>query len=78
MYKLDLPIDQKEASAIERRRNQELERQNRIFNSKVRTIGVDVQGITEQVHDRKLQEQREHDRDEAYGKITSGLNEQMS
>lgn len=66
MYKLDLPIDQKEASAIERRRNQELERQNRIFNSKVRTIGVDVQGITEQVHDRQLQEQREHDRDEAY------------
>lgn len=66
MYKLDLPIDLKEAAAIERRRNQELERQNRIFNAKVRTMGVDVQGITEQVHDRNLQEQREHDRDEAY------------
>ena len=68
MYKLDLPIDQKEAAAIERRRNQELERQNRIFNAKVRTIGVDAQGIQEQVHDRKLQEQRDRDRDEAFGK----------
>ncbi|XP_072027489.1 LOW QUALITY PROTEIN: RIB43A-like with coiled-coils protein 2 [Amphiura filiformis] len=66
MYKLDLPIDQKEAAAIERRRNQELERQNRIFNAKVRTIGVDVQGLQEQVHDRNLQEHRENERDEAY------------
>jgi hypothetical protein len=43
-----------------------LERQNRIFNAKVRTIGVDVQAIKEQVHDRRLQEQREQDRHEAF------------
>ena len=71
MYKLDLPIDQKEAAAIERRRNQELERQNRIFNAKVRTVGVDVQGLQEQIHDRNLQEQRDRERDEAYGKMCS-------
>jgi len=66
MYKLDLPIDLKEAAAIERRRNKELERQNRIFNAKVRTIGIDVQALKEQVHDRNLQEQREHQRHEAF------------
>lgn len=66
MYKLDLPIDLKEAAAIERRRNRELERQNRIFNAKVRTIGVDVQAIKEQVHDRHLQEQREQQRHDAF------------
>ncbi|XP_022104047.1 RIB43A-like with coiled-coils protein 2 [Acanthaster planci] len=66
MYKLDLPIDLKEAAAIERRRNQELERQNRIFNAKVRTIGIDVQALKEQVHDRGLQEQREQQRHEAF------------
>ncbi|XP_033647510.1 RIB43A-like with coiled-coils protein 2 [Asterias rubens] len=66
MYKLDLPIDLKEAAAIERRRNMELERQNRIFNAKVRTIGVDVQAVKEQVHDRKLQEERENHRHEAF------------
>ena len=40
MYKLDLPVDMKESAAIERRRQRELERQSRIFNAKVRTIGV--------------------------------------
>lgn len=40
MYKLDLPVDMKESAAIERRRNRELQRQSRIFNARVRTIGV--------------------------------------
>ena len=40
MYKLDLPVDYKEAAAIERRRNMEEQRKSRIFNSKTRTIGV--------------------------------------
>ena len=40
MYKLDLPVDLKQSAAIERRRNMELQRQSRIFNARVRTIGV--------------------------------------
>ena len=40
MYKLDLPVDYKEAAAIERRRNMEEQRKSRIFNAKTRTIGV--------------------------------------
>ena len=40
MYKLDLPIDHREQSAIERRRRLEKERQARIFNNKHRLIGV--------------------------------------
>ena len=40
MYKLDLPVDYKEAAAIERRRNMEEQRKSRIFNAKSRTIGV--------------------------------------
>ena len=40
MYKLDLPVDMKESAAIERRRNREMQRQSRIFNARVRTIGV--------------------------------------
>lgn len=42
MYKLDLPVDMKESAAIERRRQKELERQSRIFNAKIRTIGVKI------------------------------------
>ena len=40
MYKIDLPVDMKETAAIQRRRNAELHRQSRIFNARVRTIGV--------------------------------------
>ena len=40
MYKLDIPLDAKEAAAIKRRQHLEKERQNRIFNAKNRLIGV--------------------------------------
>lgn len=66
MYKLDLPLDQKEQAAIERRRNQEAARQSRIFNAKVRTIGVDVDAITQQVEDKKKREERERLRSDAF------------
>lgn len=42
MYKLDLPKDLAMAATLELRRNREIERQNRIFNSKVRIIGVSI------------------------------------
>ncbi|ESO95658.1 hypothetical protein LOTGIDRAFT_188374 [Lottia gigantea] len=66
MYKLDLPVDYKEAAAIERRRKMEEERQSRIFNSKVRTIGIDNQAIEQQIADRKQQEEYERRREEAF------------
>ncbi|XP_068105880.1 RIB43A-like with coiled-coils protein 1 [Hyperolius riggenbachi] len=66
MYKLDLPIDPKEAASIERRRNREQQRQSRIFNAKVRTIGVDVSSLERQVEERKSMEKLEKAREEAF------------
>lgn len=66
MYKLDLPIDYKEAAAIERRRNMEEQRKSRIFNSKTRTIGIDLQALEAQQHDRKQMEDLERKRDQAF------------
>ncbi|RUS73971.1 hypothetical protein EGW08_018271 [Elysia chlorotica] len=66
MYKLDLPVDYKEASAIERRRAQEDERKTRIFNAKTRQIGVDRQAIEQQVFDKKQMEEYERKRHEAF------------
>ena len=40
MYKLDLPVDLRESAAIQRRKFKEQQRQSRIFNARVRTIGV--------------------------------------
>lgn len=66
MYKLDLPVDYKEAAAIERRRNMEEQRKSRIFNSKSRTIGVDLQALEQQIKDRKQQEDYEQKRSNAF------------
>ncbi|XP_053328935.1 RIB43A-like with coiled-coils protein 1 [Spea bombifrons] len=66
MYKLDLPLDPKEVSAIERRRNQEKQRQSRIFNAKFRTIGVDLPTLERQVEEKRIGERTEKARDEAF------------
>ncbi|CAH1783212.1 unnamed protein product [Owenia fusiformis] len=66
MYKLDLPIDYKEAAAIERRKNMEEQRKSRIFNSKTRIIGVDVQALEHQAKDRATMEDLERKREAAF------------
>lgn len=66
MYKLDLPVDMREAAAIERRHQREAERQSRIFNARVRTIGVDLQALEQQVNHRKWQEDQDARRDNAF------------
>ncbi|CAH8825717.1 unnamed protein product [Trichobilharzia szidati] len=66
MYKLDLPIDTKEAAVIEARRRKEKERQARIFDARTRQIGIDEEALKHQVEERKRQELREKERDLAY------------
>ncbi|XP_028400713.1 RIB43A-like with coiled-coils protein 2 [Dendronephthya gigantea] len=71
MYKLDLPVDMKETAAIQRRRNAELQRQSRIFNARVRTIGVDLDGLKNQAAERKEREETERQREEAFANQTN-------
>ena len=73
MHKLDLPVDYREAAAIERRRNQEQQRKSRIFNAKTRTIGIDVQALDQQTVDRKEMELTEAKRYEAFCKYFTTL-----
>lgn len=84
MYKLDLPVDYKEAAAIERRQAMEDERKSRIFNAKTRQIGVDRQAIDQQIFDKKQMEDFEEKRHEAFAadavrndKITSMLDKRQ-
>jgi len=63
MYKVDVPLDDRESAAIERRRNMEAARKSRIFDAKNRQIGVDVIALDAQVKEakeRKADEQRAH------------------
>ncbi|KAM9640971.1 RIB43A-like with coiled-coils protein 2 [Morphnus guianensis] len=61
---LGLQRDLQEAAALERRRQRELQRQSRIFNARVRTIGVDKDALDTQVKERKIQEAAEKARNE--------------
>ncbi|KAL5960454.1 RIB43A-like with coiled-coil protein 2 [Taenia solium] len=68
MYKVILPVDRKEAAAIERRRIAEEQRKARIFNERIRLIGVDESALAQQVKDKREREEHERCRDIAYGK----------
>ncbi|VUZ38971.1 unnamed protein product, partial [Hymenolepis diminuta] len=68
MYKLDLPSDKKEKAAIERRRILEEQRRARIFNEKIRLIGVDERALAQQIQEKLEREENERLRDIAYAK----------
>ncbi|MBN3319017.1 RIBC2 protein, partial [Atractosteus spatula] len=59
MYKLELPADLTQAAHLERRRNADVQRQERIFNAKVRTIGVDKEALDFQVKEKNIKEDKE-------------------
>jgi len=69
MYKVDIPLDTKETAAIERRRNMESARKSRIFDARQRTIGVDLDGIKDQVQERKHRDTDEDRRHQAYASL---------
>ncbi|XP_078272624.1 RIB43A-like with coiled-coils protein 2 isoform X3 [Rhinoraja longicauda] len=68
MHKLDGPVDLKEASILARRRDEEVQRQNRIFNTRVRTIGIDQQALDAQIQDKKIQDETEARKHIAFAK----------
>jgi len=69
MYKVDIPLDSKESAAISRRQNAEAARKSRIFDSKQRTIGVDLVALDAQVKQRKEQMNDEKLRHDAYSSL---------
>ncbi|XP_036961348.1 RIB43A-like with coiled-coils protein 1 [Acanthopagrus latus] len=69
MYKLDLPVDQTEMKAAERRRSAETTRKARIFNTRHRVMGIDVDALNQQVQEKKHQQNMEMQRDKAFDKL---------
>nr|XP_003216956.1 PREDICTED: RIB43A-like with coiled-coils protein 1 [Anolis carolinensis] len=66
MYKVDIQADTKDAAVIEARRNREKQRQSRIFNARYCKMGVDVESLKRQVEERKLRDEAEKQRSEAF------------
>ncbi|EMP26950.1 RIB43A-like with coiled-coils protein 1 [Chelonia mydas] len=66
MHKVDLLLETKEVAAREARREREKQRLSRIFNSRHRTMGVDMEALRSQVEEWKLRVETEKRRDETY------------
>ncbi|KAK2841966.1 hypothetical protein Q5P01_012166 [Channa striata] len=66
MANVELASERKAAAARQLRRNREAERKERIFNDKIRTIGVDKQGLDKQVKEKKEEEEAENEKETAH------------
>ncbi|XP_040048886.2 RIB43A-like with coiled-coils protein 1 [Gasterosteus aculeatus] len=69
MYKADLPSDSSIEKALERRRTAEMARKARIFNTRQRVLGLDLDALNQQVHEKKHQQNMEKQRDKAYDQL---------
>ncbi|XP_077074229.1 RIB43A-like with coiled-coils protein 1 [Siphateles boraxobius] len=75
MYKVDLPMDESEQRAVERRQAAEAERKSRIFNSRSRVIGVDLRALHKQQDDKRERLEMEKQRDMAHDLLRLSLDE---
>ncbi|KAF3696855.1 RIB43A-like with coiled-coils protein 1 [Channa argus] len=66
MYKVDLPVDQSIEKAVERRRSAEKVRKARIFNTRLRVMGLDLDTLNQQVEEKKHQQNMDRQRDIAF------------
>ncbi|XP_074537447.1 RIB43A-like with coiled-coils protein 1 [Halichoeres trimaculatus] len=69
MYKVDLPLDQSIEEAVERRRSAEAARKARIFNTRLRVMGLDTDALNQQIQEKKHQQNMELQRDRAFDKL---------
>ncbi|XP_062248701.1 RIB43A-like with coiled-coils protein 1 [Platichthys flesus] len=69
MYKVDFPVDQSAEKAVERRRSAESARKARIFNTRLRVMGLDTDVLNQQVQEKKHQQNIERQRDKAFDKL---------
>lgn len=72
MFKVDFPVDQSDR-AVERRRSAESAHKARIFNTRLRVMGLDLDALNHQVEEKKQKENLEKERHKAYGKLKYGL-----
>ncbi|XP_065141671.1 RIB43A-like with coiled-coils protein 1 [Paramisgurnus dabryanus] len=75
MYKVDVPVNDCELKAVERRRSAEVERRTRIFNPRVRVIGVDLPSLNRQVQEKRERLEMEKQRDMAHDLLRLSLDE---
>ncbi|XP_019959205.2 RIB43A-like with coiled-coils protein 2 [Paralichthys olivaceus] len=66
MYVVESAAERSAKASLQRRRDREAERKERIFNDKLRTIGVDHEALDKQVKEKQKQEVAEKEKQKAY------------
>ncbi|XP_037540104.1 RIB43A-like with coiled-coils protein 1 [Nematolebias whitei] len=66
MFQADLLLDQATEKAVESRRSAEAARKARIFNTRLRVMGLDTDALNQQVQEKKQQQNMERQRDKAF------------
>lgn len=74
---MNLPADQAIEKAVERRRSAEAARKARIFNTRLRVMGIDTNALSKQVEDKKRSENMEKQSNKAFGKRIAPINFQQ-
>lgn len=69
MYKVDLLVDPSTERDVERRRAAESARKERIFNTRLRVLGLDLQALKQQEQEKKHLQNMERQRDRAYDSL---------
>ncbi|XP_068997617.1 RIB43A-like with coiled-coils protein 1 [Embiotoca jacksoni] len=69
MHKVDLPVDHSIEWAVERRRSAETARRARIFNTRLRVMGLDLDTLTQQVQEKSHQQNIEKQRDQTFEQL---------
>lgn len=70
---MNLPADQTIEKAVERRRSADATRKARIFNTRLRVMGIDTNALRKQIEDKKHSENMEMQRNKAFGKLITPL-----
>ncbi|XP_017286437.1 RIB43A-like with coiled-coils protein 1 [Kryptolebias marmoratus] len=77
MYKVDPLLDQSTEKAVEARRSAEAARKARIFNTRLRVMGLDTDALNQQVQEKKQQQNLEKQRDKAFGTLRKYQDESL-
>ncbi|XP_029378176.1 RIB43A-like with coiled-coils protein 2 [Echeneis naucrates] len=65
MLQFELLSDRMKRESLQKRRDREAERRERVFNDKTRSIGVDKEALDMQVKEKKKQQEAEREREQA-------------
>ncbi|XP_015233395.1 PREDICTED: RIB43A-like with coiled-coils protein 1 [Cyprinodon variegatus] len=77
MFKADLTLDQQEEKTLEARRSAERARKARIYNTRLRVMGLDLEALNQQVQEKKHRQNLEKQRDKAFDAMRRRQDEEL-